>query len=228
MITQYINISRTGVTELLLNATFSASISSACSGVCTDSVKIRIFPTNEPNEVSRNDTSSYSGNLASLEHIVDDEPVTERNLVQIPISGSSTGLYLAVVDPSPGTCISISRLALFYYVCPEQVVNLVKYPETISPTLTSHSDVFLAATCVDNAMLTSVDNQLKCSQRGRWEANNAMCSCMEGYYLSIDDSCDGRCSEQLISIFVQLQQQDINRVETYRNVEFGNQLTTFE
>ena len=118
MITQYINISRTGVTELLLNTTFSAATSSECSGVCNDNVRIRIFPTNEPNEVSRNDTSSYGGIIAALEHIMDDEPVTERNLVQIPMSGSSTGLYLAVVDLYPGTCVSISRLALFYYVCP--------------------------------------------------------------------------------------------------------------
>ena len=116
MITQYINISRTGVTELLLNTTFSTLTSSACSGTCTDSVRIRIFPTNEPNEVSRTDASSYGEVLASLEHIMDDETVTERNLVQIPISGSSTGLYLAVVDPSPGTCVSISRLDLFCYI----------------------------------------------------------------------------------------------------------------
>ena len=198
MITQYINISRTGVTELLLNATFSAATSSTCTGVCTDSVKIRTFPTNEANEVSRNNTSSYSGNVASLEHIVDEEPAPERNLFQIPMSGSSTGLYLAVVDPSPGTCVGIFRLALFYYICPEQVVNLVEYPETISPTLTSDSDVFLAATCVNNAVLTSVNNKLECSRRGQWKANNAACSCMEGYYLFSDSSCDSRCSEQLI------------------------------
>ena len=197
MITQYINISRSGVTELLLNATFSAVTSSECSGVCTDSVRIRIYPTNEPNEIGRNDTSSYGGVLASLEHIVEEEPVTERNLVQIPISGSSTGLYLAVVDPPPGTCISIARLALFYYVCPEQMMNLVKYPETISPTLTSDSDIFLMATCVDNAVLTSVNNQLECSRRGRWEANNVVCSCMEGHYLPLDGCCEGEHLRQL-------------------------------
>ena len=137
---------------------------------------------------------------------MDDEPVTEKLLVQIPISGSSTGLYLAVVDSSPGTCISISRLALFYYVCPEQVVNLVKYPETIFPTLISDSDLFLGTTYMDNAILTSVDNELECSRRGRWEANNVVCSCMEGYYLLGDSSCEGRCSEKLIPIFVQLHQ----------------------
>ena len=91
----------------------------------------------------------------------------------------------------------------------------MKYLETISPTLTSDSDVFLAATCVDNAVLTSVDNQLECSRRGQWEANNAMCSCMEGYYLLSDNSCDGRCSEQLIP--PSLYQQDIDRVGTLKS-----------
>ena len=196
MITQYINISRTGVTELLLNATFSAATSSACSGICTDSVRVRLFQTNEPDELKRNDTSSYSGNVASLEHIMDDQPVQKVDLVQIPISGSSTGLYLAIVDTPPGTCAVITHLALFYYVCPEQVVNLVKYSETVSPSFASDSDIFLPAKCVDNAELTSVDDKLECSRRGRWEANNIVCSCSRGHYLS-DDSCEGKYFRQI-------------------------------
>ena len=191
MITQYINISTNGVSELLLNATFSAATSSACNGVCTDSARIRIFETNEPDELGRNNTSNYGGNLASLEHIMDENPVQRLNLVQIPISGSYTGLYLAVIDPPPGTCIFITRLALFYYICPKQVVNLVKYPETISPTLASNSDIFLEANCVDNAVLISHDDELECSRRGRWETNDVVCSCREGYYLFNDTSCEG-------------------------------------
>ena len=192
MITQYINISRTGVTELLLNATFSAATSSQCDGLCSNFVRIRIFQTNEPDELGRNDTSTYGGNVASLEHITEQDPVPNLDLVQIPISGLSTGLYLAVVDVPPGTCISISRLALYYYICPEQVVNLVKYPETISPALNSDSDVLLEATCVDNAVLSSSESRLECSQRGRWKKHDIVCSCVQGHYLFNDFSCEGK------------------------------------
>ena len=191
MITQYINISRTGVTELLLNATFSAATSSACNGVCTDSVRIKILETNEPDEFARNDTSNYNETVASLEHFMDQNPVQNLDLVQIPISGSYTGIYLAVVDPSPGTCISISRLALYYYICPKQVVNLVKYPETISPTLASDSDVFLEANCVDNAVLIACNDKLECSRRGQWEINDLICKCMKGHYF-LSESCEGK------------------------------------
>ena len=201
MITQYINISRTGVTELLLNATFSAATSSACNGVCSDSVRIRLFETNEPNEVARNDTSNYNGNVASLKHSMDQNPVQNSDLVQIPISGSYTGLYVAVLDPSPGTCISISRFALFYYICPEQVLNLVKYPEAISPTLTNDSQVFLETNCVDNAMLITGDDQLECSQRGQWETNNFVCTCIKGHYFS-NDNCEGKHPDKLHTLYI--------------------------
>ena len=190
MITQYINISRSGVTELILNATFSAATSSACDDACSNSVRIRVFQSNEPDENGRNNTANYNGNVASLEHIMDQNPEQSLDLVQIPISGSYTGLYLAVIDPPPGTCFSISRLVVFYYICPQQMVNLVKYPETISPTLDSSSDVFLDANCVDHSVLTSDDNELQCSRRGRWETNDVTCSCMEGHYFS-NDSCEG-------------------------------------
>ena len=178
MITQYINISKTGVTELLLNATFSAATFSACNGVCTDSVRVRIFETNEPDEVACNNTSNYNGNVASLEHVMDQNPVQNLELEPISISGSCTGLYLALLHLPPGTCISISRLALFYYVCLEQVVNLVRYPETISPNLLSDSDLFLEPSCVDNAEFVFGDDMLECSRRGRWETNGLVCSCM--------------------------------------------------
>ena len=191
MITQFINISKSGVTELLLNATFSAATSSACNGVCTDSVRIRIYEENELDEVARIDMTNYGGNVASLEHIMDQNPVQDLDLVKIPISGSYTGLYLAILDLPPGTCISIARLALFYYVCPAQVVNLVKYPETISPNLLSDYDISLEANCVDNAVLVAGDDQLECTRKGRWETNGLVCNCMEGHYFS-SDSCEGK------------------------------------
>ena len=192
MITQYINISRTGVTELILNATFFPGTGAQCDGVCNDSARIRIFETNETDELGRSNTTNYNGNVATLKHVMDQNPVRSVELEQIPISGAYTGLYFAVVDLPPGTCVAISRLALYYYVCPEQMVDLVEYPETISPSLTSDSDVFLEANCVDNAVLTSAKSDLQCSQRGRWETNGVACSCLQGYYLFNNSFCEGK------------------------------------
>ena len=82
-------------------------------------------------------------------------------------------------------------------------MNLVKYPETISPSLTSDSNVFLEANCVDNSVLTSIDNELECGRGGRWEMNSAECSCMEGYYLFSDNFCEGRqLSNHSFSLYI--------------------------
>ena len=42
-----------------------------------------------------------------MQHIMDDDPVTEKNLFKFPSVGPPL-----VVDPSHGTCASISRFAL--------------------------------------------------------------------------------------------------------------------
>ena len=46
------------------------------------------------------------------------------------------GLYLAVVDRS--TCIELTRLLVFYYVCPEETSELISRPEAC----VSHRSVF--------------------------------------------------------------------------------------
>ena len=187
MITQYINISRTGVTELILNATLK---SNTCSSY--NLLRVRTFQTNEPDELGRRNVSYYNGNVAFLEGYADESISPNLNLISIPISPSTTGIYLAILDTPPGTCVSILRLALYYYVCPEQVVNLVKYPETISPTFTSSHGVFVEASCVDNAVLTSANSLLDCNSRGRWEAIGVACRCMEGHYFSNNNFCEGK------------------------------------
>ena len=187
MITQYINISITGITQLILNATLRAD---SCSSY--KFLRVRIFPTNKPDELGRRNASYYSGNVAFLEQYMNQGGTSNLDLTSIPISPSTTGLYLAILDTPPGTCLSIYRLALYYYVCPEQVVNLVKYPKTISPTLTSFHDVFVEASCVSNAVLISHNSLLDCNSMGRWDANGVACHCMAGYYFSNSRSCEGK------------------------------------
>ena len=194
MITQYINISRTGVTELLLNVTLTAyPYCSSCNFL-----KVRIFQTNEPDELGRRNVSYYmhKGNVAPLERYTNQRITPDLNLTSIPISPLTTGLYVALDTPSD-TCFSISRLALYYYVCPEQVVNLVEYTETISPAFSSSHGVFVEASCVDNAVLTSANSLLDCNSRGRWEAIGVACRCMEGHYFSNNNFCEGKYSTRI-------------------------------
>ena len=103
---------------------------------------------------------------------------------------SSKGLYLAVEDV--GSCTRITRLYVFYYVCPSQVVNMVQYPETVSPPTTNPSDRTAIGTCIDNASQVSAGSlELDCNINGNWEDNDLSCSCNPGYEIMMG-ACEGQ------------------------------------
>ena len=103
---------------------------------------------------------------------------------------NTNGLYLAVVDR--GSCTSVTRISVFYYICPEQTVNLVHYPETVAPPFTNPQDREVTGVCIDNASQASADLILECKIRGEWKQNIAMCSCNPGYEEK-DNTCSGEC-----------------------------------
>ena len=191
MVTQYINISRMGVTELVLNITFFATTGSKCLGACSESVGIRMYATNVLDEEGRNDTGVYSANLASLVH-TQGGAAQELSSHQIPMSDLYTGLYLALVDPQPGNCVGITRIALFYHVCPEGTLDLVEYPEVVAPTSTHLDDIAVPAVCSENAVLTSWITSVECKYRGKWDSNGVVCECAEGHFFNnISAACEG-------------------------------------
>ena len=103
---------------------------------------------------------------------------------------NNNGLYLAVVDR--GSCTVVTRISVFYYICPEQTVNLVRYPETVAPPFTNPQDRKATGVCINNASQASADLILECKIRGEWEQNDdAMCSCNPGYEEK-DNSCSGK------------------------------------
>ena len=109
--------------------------------------------------------------------------VTETQDVTIQL-GESGGLYLAAVDT--GTCVSISRLTVFYYICPQQVVNFINYPMTLA------DGGIIQLTCVSGAGLVGGQILLTtCGSRGVWVAPNGACSCNPGY-TSIGQTCQCR------------------------------------
>ena len=181
MVTQYINISRLGVTELVLNVTFSNVQN--CTGNCSEFLEIRTYETYFPDERNRSIPNRYSKNPAVQLRI---QPGTNEQFTSllIPKNGSTPGLYLAVVDPPPGTCVTITRMVLFYYVCPEQELNLVIYPETVAPTsMNANSSSQVSAACLENAVFASQIQPVECNFQGEWDSNNVRCDCRRGYFL---------------------------------------------
>ena len=118
------------------------------------------------------------------------EDVMDTSLT-IPLSGSYRGLYLAVAADSG--CIDISRLVVFFYSCPAQVIEGVIYPETLAPVDDTSSTMTLG-TCITNAtpstgLNTPGELDLECNRGGQWSTASG-CWCVKGYFLS-GDNCIG-------------------------------------
>ena len=98
--------------------------------------------------------------------------------VTVNFNTSHSSFYFAIQDET--TCVVITRLIIFYYVCPEQTVNLVHYPQTIAPI---SDTVIVTPSCVSNAEVADVRSppRLACTNEGRWYHFIGSCSCIPGY-----------------------------------------------
>ena len=91
------------------------------------------------------------------------------------------------------SCILITRLIVFYYVCPQQTADLTLYPETIAPSENQAGIplVSVTATCVANAESENGPTALlNCLSRGIWSLVPAAgCRCVAGHF-HFNESCE--------------------------------------
>ena len=103
--------------------------------------------------------------------------------------GTTGGFYLGVVDL--GTCVTLTRILVLYYVCPEEISELISRPEAIeSQSLEGSPSV--EGECVENSSTESGANPiLICGARGQWSVIKH-CLCNAGYQLDVSqDQCSG-------------------------------------
>ena len=106
------------------------------------------------------------------------------------------GFYLAVVDFS--TCVSLTRILVLYYVCPEETSELISRPEAIdSESIEGTPSV--EGECVENSSTESgADPLLICGAGGQWQVIKS-CLCNPGYQL---DSSQDLCSGTYLTMFL--------------------------
>ena len=103
------------------------------------------------------------------------------------LNSSDTGFYVAIQDV--GTCVEISRLRVYHYICPSRQEGLVLYPETPTPVSGSVNVQF---TCVDNAyILESENDTITCYNNGTWSTDIPVCECNVGYE-NMGTKCGGK------------------------------------
>ncbi len=107
---------------------------------------------------------------------------------QFGFNTNESGFYLAIRDP--GTCILMSRLIVFYNVCPGETVNLVVRPETIAPTVGSGIQLNVNASCFANSSPVGDAFSLTCSESGNWVAvPSSRCECDTGFVTTMNGTC---------------------------------------
>lgn len=107
----------------------------------------------------------------------DDQSAISTEVIRF--TPSESGFYIAF--KTTGTCMSLHRVQIYYYVCPELRTNLAEFPATATM---SDRNKKVEGRCVDNAHL--IDSRQKpiahCSLAGTWVTVSNQCKCYDGYY----------------------------------------------
>ena len=116
--------------------------------------------------------------------------------IDLSFSTNHSSFYFAVQDET--SCMVITRLMMFYHICPADIANLVIYPETVAPPISRQSfPLLITAKCVDNASPIVAGNpgpKIKCTEGGSWFSVPELgCKCDHGYLPSVDrQRCEGK------------------------------------
>ena len=124
------------------------------------------------------------GNYQQVDRVSPDQVMgtTINATVNIDFNTDNTSFYFAIEDET--SCIVVSRVIVFYHVCPSQSVDMIRYPETIAPMFADPTllPVSVTASCVDNA--EPIGGQapiLSCFNGGTWSTAGIGCQCRAGF-----------------------------------------------
>ena len=159
---------------------------------CQRTFAVNVYETSTEDTSIAADTSNYRsvGRIATD----DDTGQTRQNrTVDVNLNGNADGLYLAITDET--TCIVITRILVFYNVCPGGVVDFVMRPETLAPIVMRNPiSLKVDAECVAGASPENGEGAiLNCNQGGTWTPTpGAGCQCNPGFVAAANGtSCIG-------------------------------------
>ena len=111
--------------------------------------------------------------------------------VTITFNTNHSSFYFAIQDET--TCIVVTRLIVFYHICPQQTADLILYPETVAPPENQAGILLVSVTaiCVANAESENgLAPLLNCFSRGIWSLVPAAgCRCVAGHF-HFNESCE--------------------------------------
>ena len=194
LITQHINTVLPGGERLRrVTAKFEGNLNGCdISRMCRQSFEVYKWQTSTIDRSAAANTNNYvrvdrvspdvtSGTMSFVDHL--DIDLEDED-----------GFYMAVVDLS--TCVSITRVLVLYYVCPEETSELISRPEALQ------SQVSVTGECVEkSSTMSGSDPVLSCGARGEWQVI-IPCLCNPGYQLdnNTQEQCSGCLCIELLSL----------------------------
>ena len=151
----------------------------------------RTFNTHVYERSSENTTATKTiSNYRQVQRVSPDDTsgnrVNETISIDFASTSQETSFYFAVQDET--SCIVITRMIVFYYVCPQQTSGLMHYPETIAPRLPTSdrpgvAPISVTASCVENAATENGRSPtVFCSSGGVWSTQSGRgCVCLSGF-----------------------------------------------
>ena len=153
---------------------------------CQRTFNTHVYETSLANDAVRRNLRNYRQVRRVSPDITTGARVNET--VVVTFQTNEPLFYFAVEDET--TCIVITRMIVFYNVCPNQTIDVVSAPETITPAI-GFTEV--EGSCASNAETEDGNApRLICSSEGTWTVLGSGCRCAPGSGFE-----NGRCSREL-------------------------------
>ena len=173
------------LTQVLVRVDFSLSICLTGTS-CLQSFGLRIYETPNIDTNGSLNATNYAIFPSNQVTVVSNPTgtVVESADVTVPLSMHNGGVYLSAQDF--GTCVIITRVVVFYYACPQQVVDFISYPQTASNGPITQLQCTSGASVVGPGQLLA-----SCGSLGMWGAPIGSCLCSPGYTNTNLKTCQG-------------------------------------
>ena len=152
---------------------------SGCNGTCQVFFDVNVWETSGVDVEAARNTANYRRVREVIPSIDATRMVVNESIEVTFQSNTATGFYLAVVDRN--TCIVVTRILVFYHVCPELSMDLILYPATIAPPSVLKTIITQCAEGAEGEVNPIVT--LNCLPGGIWAEvlSGTGCHCKPGF-----------------------------------------------
>ena len=149
---------------------------------CTRTFNTHVYETSSEDSAAARNVNNYQ----QVNRVSPSDTLGNRvnETVTIDFNTDHSSFYFAIQDEN--TCMTVTRMIVFYTVCPAQRVHMISYPLTIAPVSGS---ITISASCIVFAEPVGDSPRVNCLPDGSWDPPSSVCRCMHGA-VSVSRGCE--------------------------------------